>query len=78
LYIDDSTIEISDEFSGYYNNLNVNHDQLESFFEDLYTDFKHLILKDLQNAHDWEHSEERVIEDLQEYEYLKDGTIFYE
>jgi hypothetical protein len=78
LYRDDSTVEISDEFSGFYANMNVNHNRLESFFEGVYTDFKHLILKDLQDTYDWAHSEEVAIEDLQEYEYLKDGTIFYE
>jgi hypothetical protein len=78
LYRDDSTVEISDEFSGYYNNLNVNHNRLEFFFEDTYDDFKRLVLKDLQDAYDWNYGEERVLEDLQENEYLEDGTIFYE
>jgi len=78
VYIVDSTVEISDEFSCHHNNMNVNHNRLESFFEDIYIDFKHLILKDLQDAYDWSHSEEKVIEDLAENEYLEDGTIFYE
>ena len=78
VYIVDSTVEISDEFSCHHNNMNVNHNRLESFFEDIYIDFKHLILKDLQDAYDWTHSDEKVIEDLAENEYLEDGTIFYE
>jgi hypothetical protein len=78
LYRADSTVEISDDFSCYHENMNVNHNRLESFFEDVYIDFKHLILKDLQNTYEWAHSEEVAIEDLQEYEYLKDGSMFYE
>jgi hypothetical protein len=78
LYRADSTVEISDEFSCYHKNMNVNHNRLESFFEDVYIDFKHLILKDLQDTYNWAHSEEVAIEDLQEYEYLENGTIFYE
>jgi hypothetical protein len=77
LYSDDSTVEISDEFSC-YENMNVDHNRLEAFFEDTYTDFKHLVLKDLQDAYDWNYAEERVIEDLLDFEYLKDGTVFYD
>ena len=78
LYRDDSMVEIQDEFSPFYENMNVNYKRLDSFFEDLYADFKHLVLKDLQDAYYWEHSEERTISYLQESEYLKDGTVFYE
>ena len=78
LYRDDSTVEISDEFSCFYENMNVNHNRLESFFEDTYTDFKHQVLNTLRDAYEWAHSEEKAIEDLQEYEYLENGTIFYE
>jgi hypothetical protein len=78
LYRADSTVEISDEFSCHHNNMNVNHNRLESFFEDIYIDFKHLILKDLQDTYTWAHSEAVAVEDLQEYKYLEDGTVFYE
>jgi hypothetical protein len=78
LYRDDSTVEISDEFSCFYENMKVDHNRLEAFFEDTYTDFKHLVIKDLQDAYDWNYAEERVIEDLQENEYLEDGSTFYE
>jgi hypothetical protein len=77
-YRSDSMLEVSDEFSPFYKNMNVNHSRLEAFFEDTYTDFKHQVLNTLRDAYNWAHSEEVAIEDLQEYEYLADGTIFYE
>jgi hypothetical protein len=78
MYRSDSMLEIHDDFSCFYENMNVDLERITTFLQDEYIDFKHLILKDLQDAYDWNHAEERVIEDLAENEYLEDGTIFYE
>jgi hypothetical protein len=77
-YRSDSILEIHDDLSCLYENMNVDLERITTFLQDEYTDFKHKIIKDLQDAYDWSHSEERAREDLAENEYLEDGTIFYE
>jgi hypothetical protein len=79
-YRSDSMLEIHDEFSCYYEDedMNVDLERITTFLQDEYIDFKHKVIKDLQDAYDWTHSDERVIEDLAEKEYLEDGTVFYE
>ena len=77
-YRSDSILETYDEFSCFYENMKVDLDRVTTFLQDEYIDFKHKVIKDLQDAYDWTHSDEKVIEDLAENEYLEDGTIFYE
>ena len=78
MYRSDSMLEIHDKFSYFYENMNVDLERITTFLQEEYIVFKYKVIKDLQDAYDWTHSEERVIEDLQEYEYLENGTIFHE
>jgi hypothetical protein len=78
IYRSDSMLEIHDEFSCFYENMNVNLERVTTFLQDEYIDFKHQVLNNLRDAYEWVHSEEKVIEDLQDYEFLKDGSFFYE
>ena len=78
MYRSDSMIEIHDEFSCFYENMNVNLERVTNFLQDEYIDFKHQVLNTLRDAYEWSHSEEKAIEDLAENEYLEDGSVFYE
>jgi hypothetical protein len=77
-YRSDSILETDDEFSGFYENMSVNLERVTTFLQEEYIDFKHQVLNNLRDAYEWAHSEERVIEDLQDSEFLKDGSFFYE
>jgi putative heme iron utilization protein len=73
-------LKIHDEFSCYYEdeNMNVDLERITTFLQDEYIGFKHQVLNTLRDAYEWSHSEEKAIEDLQDYEFLKDGSFFYE
>jgi hypothetical protein len=76
----DSFLDIEDPYSPYYEGLNnVRIGLLDAFIEGVFTDYKHVIIKQLQSEYDHLTSEETIKAELtNDCEYLESGEQFYE
>jgi hypothetical protein len=77
---EDSFLDIGDPYSADYGGLNnVRIDLLDMFIEGVFIDYKHKILKQLQDELDYLTSEETIkVELTNNCEYLESGELFYE